>query len=157
MNITDKPTRALGRRISLPISYFNTDSIFFSDECIKTDAVFAERIKLIKYKNGIRIKAFSFEERYCIDINYAELIGIRVFDADECDMPKPDRGGAASVIFGWAYGLASLHDTKLKIGGRIELYYKDKNAEHEIILYHSKQDIFDMFKYIRKHFKDLLL
>ena len=33
-------------------------------------------------------------------------------------MPKRDQNGIGSVLFGWVGGLVSLHDQKLRIGGK---------------------------------------
>jgi len=157
MKILSKPSGSLGRRLHCPIAYFNTENILFSDTGIKSDAAYAERIKVIKHKQGLRIKAKSFDAVYHIEIDYSELVSIRITEPDIYDMPKRDRSAAADVIFGWVSGLSSLHNHKLKIGGSIEFMYSGSGSPQSITLCHSKQDVFDLFKYISKHFSEYIL
>lgn len=158
MKITAKPSRTLGRRKSLTLAYFNVDSIYLSSGSANSEVSYTERTKILRYTKGLSIKAVSCDGVRYIDIHYEELKGIRVIVPDEFEMPKRDRESLSSVMFGWVQGLSSLHDTRLKIGGRIEFIYEDKPGnQQEIILYHSKQDIFDLFKYMRKHFAKYIL
>lgn len=157
MRVTQEKNNSLGRRTKYPVSYFNIDSIYFSDESVVSDVLYADRIKIIKHQRGIRIKATAFDTVYYIDLPYDELSGIVITDPDVCDMPKRDQSGIGNAIFGWVGGLVSLHDQKLRIGGSVELHYCASGANQEIILYHTKQDIFDMFKFIRRHFGSFLL
>jgi len=157
MRITQKPSGVLGRRLHFPAAYFNIDSICFSDESISSDIIYAERIKIIRYKNGLMIKAFSCDGRHFVEMQYSELAKIRVTQPDVYDMPKQERGGLSTVFFSWAQGLSSLHDIKMKIGRSIEFVYKKNGSEHDITIYHGKQDIFDMFKYVRRHFGKYIL
>lgn len=157
MRITAKPSGRLGRRKSVSFAYFNTENIYFSEERIDTDASYAESIRVIRYTKGLCIKALSCDGVNYIEIEYGELKGIRITDPDEFEMPKSDKESLSNALFGWAQGLSSLHDSKLKIGGRVEFLYKDDGKQQVIILYHGKQDIFDLFKYIRKHFAKYIL
>lgn len=157
MKITKKPTGTLGRRMHLPIAYFNIDSICFSDESISSDIIYSDRIKLIRCKKGLLIKAFSCDGTRYIEIEYSELVGIKVTQPDEYDMPKQEKSGLSNVFFSWAQGLSSLHDIKMKIGGSLELIYSENGKQYDITIFHSKQDFFDMFKYVCKHFGEYLL
>ena len=60
MIVSKNKTPGLGRRISYPVSYFNTDSIYFSDEAVVSDVLYAERIKIIKHRDGSEDKGKSF-------------------------------------------------------------------------------------------------
>ena len=157
MRITAKPSGRLGRRKSVSLAYFNTENIYFSEEGVDTDATYAESIKIIRYTKGLCIKATSCDGVNYIEIEYGELKGIHIIDPDEFKMPKRDKESLSSHLFGWSQGLSSLHDSKLKIGGRIEFIYEDNEKQQQIILYHDKQDIFDLFKYMRKHFAKYIL
>lgn len=157
MRITAKPSGRLGRRKSVSLAYFNTENIYFSEESIDTSATYAESIRIIRYAKGLSIKATSCDGVNYIEIEYGELKSIRIIDPDEFEMPKRDKESLSTALFGWAQGLASLHDSKLKIGGRVEFEYGNRIKQQQIILYHGKQDIFDLFKYMRRHFAKYIL
>lgn len=157
MRITAKPSGRLGHRKSVSAAYYNTENIYLSEEGIDTDATYAESIRIIRYTKGLCIKAVSCDGINYIELEHGELTGIRIIDPDEYKMPKRDKESLSTALFGWAQGLSSLHDSKLKIGGRVEFEYKNHDKQQQIILYHGKQDIFDLFKYMRKHFSKYIL
>ena len=157
MRIAKKPSGNFGRQLSLTIAYFNIDSIYFSEPISDKEIYYVERIRFIRCSKGILIQTVSYDCKRYIEIEYGEMIGIRVFDPDEFKMPKRDDFRISDIFASWTRGLSSLHDTRMKIGGRIELHYRSHGKNHEVILYHDRQDIFDMFKYVRKHFNKYIL
>ncbi len=152
MKVSKKKTPGLGRQKNYSAAFFNIETVYFSDESISGDVLYSERAKIIKHTGGVRIKAVSCDGTNYIDISYSELAGIVITDPDIAPMPKPEKHGIRSVLMGWTDGLASLHDFNLRIGGSVCFKYKQDDKVHEVTLYHSKQDIFDMFKFVRRHF-----
>lgn len=154
MRVSNKKKQGdLGRCTHFSPIKFNIDSIYFSDERIDSDIMYAQSVSISKYTKGLRIRTGDVDECYNIDIEYGELKEIKITDPDECTMPyEQDTSKLSNALMGWTTGIRSLHDIKLRIGGRIEFHYTDEGAEYEVTLYHSKQELFDMFKYVRKHF-----
>ena len=152
MKVSKKKTSGLGRRTNYSPAFFNIETVYFSDESIGGDVLYSERAKIIKHKGGVRIKTTSCDGVNYIDIPYKQLAGIVITDPDIAPMPKPEKHGIRSVLMSWTDGLASLHDFNLRIGGSVCFKYKQDNKTQEVTLYHSKQDIFDMFKFTRRYF-----
>ena len=152
MKVSKKKMPGLGRRKNYSPAFFNIETVYFSDESISGDVLYSERARIIKHAGGIRIKTVSCDGVNYIDIPYSELAGIVITDPDIAPMPKPEKHSIRSVLMSWTEGLASLHDFSLRIGGSVCFKYKQGKKVQEVTLYHSKQDIFDMFKFVRKYF-----
>ena len=152
MKVSKKKTKELGRRTNYWPAFFNIETVYFSDDTIGGDVLYSERARIIKHSGGVRIKTVSCDGINYIEIPYNELEGIVITDPDESPMPKPEKHGIRSVLMGWTDGLASLHSITLRIGGSVSFRYKQGETLHEVTLYHSRQDIFDMFRFVRRHF-----
>ncbi len=125
---------------------FNIDSIYLSEQ---GSTVYDDRVKIAKRRDKVVISTAP-HERQSISLTYAELYEIKVFRPDEAVI-TPDT--SINAFIPWLGGLKSLVKTKLRIGGKIEFHYMKNGTKQEVVLYHSKQTVFDLFKYIVRKFK----
>ncbi len=148
-----KSNSTIGRQTQFSLKRFNVDQIYFSDEREERDVLYTDTVRIAKHQYGLSIHARSVDGQCRIDIAYSELKHIKIIKPDECTIShEKENRGMADVLMGWTSGLRSLHDTRLRIGGSIEFYYIDSGEVFEVSLHHSKQALFDLFKYVRNHF-----
>jgi hypothetical protein len=148
-----KAHSTIGRQTQFSLKRFYVDQIYFSDERIEPGVLHTDTVRINKHKRGLRIKARWIDGHCNIDIGCGELRQIKIIGPDECTIPyEKERDGVSDVLMGWASGIRSLHDTRLRIGGSVEFYYSDGDETFEVSLHHSKQALFDLFKHVRNHF-----
>ena len=148
-----KGSSTIGRQTQFSLKRFNVDQIYFSDERLGRDVLYTDTVRINKHKRGLRIKARWCDGHSNIDIGCGELREIKIIEPDECTLPyEKESRGMLDVLMGWASGIKSLHDTRLRIGGSVEFFYSNGDETFEVSLHHSKQALFDLFKHVRNHF-----